>query len=324
MKHITILALKDATINCIDSSYQMLTRVNDFLRYQGKEPFYKVQIAGLEKNISLSHGLYSINTDVCLDEIGSTDMIVVPITCGHFPETVRSNERFREWVNLQYGRGTEIISLCVGSFFLASTGLLDHKNCAVHWAAKNEFRSMFPQVRLVDDHLITDEDGIYTCGGAYSYLALLLYIIEKHLGREMSVLASKMFEVDMDRKNQNQFVIFLGQKSHDDRCVLEAQNFIEHNYEKRLTVEEICARAGVGRRTFERRFKKSTGNSIIEYLQRVRVEAVKKELELGQKTINELVYEVGYNDIDAFRAVFKRCTGLSPADYRNKYRAAIV
>src|SRR5579864_8143839 len=105
MKHITILALQDASINCIDSSYQMLRRINDFLRYQEKEPFYKVQIAGLEKNISLSHGLYSINTDVCLDEIGSTDMIVVPITCGHFPETVRSNERFREWVNLQYGRG---------------------------------------------------------------------------------------------------------------------------------------------------------------------------------------------------------------------------
>lgn len=225
-------------------------------------------------------------------------MIVIPITCGHFPKSVQLNKKFVDWVSSHYKNGVEIASHCVGSFFLASTGLLDNKNCAVHWAARNEFRTMFPHVKLVDDHLITDEEGIYTCGGAYSYLNLLLYIIEKHLGREMSLLASKMFEIDIDRKNQNQFVIFLGQKSHNDDNVLEAQNFIERNYEKKLT-----------------------GNSVIEYIQRVKVEAVKKQLELGRKTINEIVYEVGYNDVNAFRTLFKRCTGLSPVDYRKKYHS---
>jgi transcriptional regulator GlxA family with amidase domain len=319
MKHVTILALEDATINCIDSCYQILIRVNDFLRYQGKPPFYSVKIAGTDKSTSLSKGLYSIHTDLTIDEIDRTDLIVVPITCGQFPNTVQLNERFRGWVSSHYKQGAEIASLCVGSFFLASTGLLDNRRCAVHWAAKNEFRTMFPDVKLVNDQLITDEEGIYTCGGAYSYLNLLLYIIEKHLGREMSVLASKMFEVDIERKSQNQFVIFLGQKSHNDENVLEAQNFIECNYEKRLTVEEISSKAGMGRRTFERKFKKLTGNSVIEYIQRVKVEAVKKQLEQGRKTINEIVFEVGYNDINAFRTLFKRCTGLSPVDYRKKY-----
>jgi transcriptional regulator GlxA family with amidase domain len=319
MINVTILALEDATINCIDSAYQILTRVNDFLRYQGKPPFYKVAIAGFEKNTSLSKGLYSIHAGISIDQITHTDMIVIPIVCGHFPVTVQLNEKFRGWVTTQYQQGAELVSLCVGSFFLASTGLLDYRRCAVHWAAKNEFHAMFPDVSLVDDHLITDEEGIYTCGGGYSYLNLLLYIIEKHLGREMSVLASKMFEIDIERKSQNQFAIFLGQKSHKDDKVLEAQNFIEHNFEKKLTVEEICSLVGLGRRTFERKFKKLTGNSIIEYMQRVKVEAVKKQLEQGQKTINEIVYEVGYNDINAFRTVFKRCTGLSPVDYRKKY-----
>jgi len=319
MKHVTILALEDATINCIDSCYQILIRVNDFLRYQGRPPFYKVEIAGAEKSTSLSKGLYSIHADLAIDQITHTDLIVIPITCGQFSRTVQLNEKFRSWVNSHYKQGAEIASLCVGSFFLASTGLLDGRRCAVHWAAKNEFQMMFPDVKLVNDHLITDEEGIYTCGGAYSYLNLLLYIIEKHLGREMSVLASKMFEIDIDRKSQNQFVIFLGQKSHNDDNVLEAQNFIERNYEKKLTVEEICSKAGMGRRTFERKFKKLTGNSVIEYIQRVKVEAVKKQLEQGRKTINEIVYEVGYNDINAFRTLFKRCTGLSPVDYRKKY-----
>ena len=319
MKHVTILALEDATINCIDSCYQILIRVNDFLRYQGKPPFYRVEIAGLDKNTSVSQGLYSIHADVTIDQITHTDMIVIPITCGQFPRTVQLNEKFRSWVSSRYKQGAEVVSLCVGSFFLASTGLLDNRRCAIHWAAKNEFQVMYPDVKLVDDHLITDEEGIYTCGGAYSYLNLLLYIIEKHLGREMSVLASKMFEIDIDRKSQNQFVIFLGQKSHNDDNVLEAQNFIERNYDKKLTVEEICSKAGMGRRSFERKFKKLTGNSVVEYIQRVKVEAVKKQLEHGRKTINEIVYEVGYNDINAFRTLFKRCTGLSPVDYRKKY-----
>lgn len=320
MKNITILALHDSSINCVDSCFQILTKVNDFLAYQGKQPYYKVEIAGLEKSTPLSNGLYQINTHLNISQVERTDLIIIPIICGNNQRSIQQNEKFIEWVSARYKDGTEIVSLCVGSFVLAATGLLDHKSCAVHWAAKNEFQKMFPKVKLVDDHLITDEDGIYTCGGAYSYLNVLLYIIEKHLGREMAILASKMFEIDIDRKSQHQFVIFLGQKNHEDSHVLEAQNFIELNFEKKLTVEEICGKAGVGRRTFERRFRKLTGNSIIEYIQRVKVEAVKKQLELGRKTVNEIVFEVGYNDINAFRTVFKRCTGLSPVDYRKKYK----
>ena len=113
--------------------------------------------------------------------------------------------------------------------FPGINGLLKGRKCAIHWAAKNEFQAMFPEVTIIDDTIITDEGGIYTCGGGYSYLNLLLYIIEKHLGREMSILASKMFEIDIERKNQNQFIIFMGQKRHEDKNVLSAQEFIENN-----------------------------------------------------------------------------------------------
>ena len=180
---------------------------------------------------------------------------------------------------------------------------------------------MFPNIKVIDDTIITDENGIYTCGGGYSYLNLLLYIIEKHLGREMSILASKMFEIDIERKSQNPFIIFVGQKRHGDEIVLKAQEHIESNPAATFTVDKICNEFGVGRRTFERRFKKSTGNSIAEYIQRVKVEFVKKHLESGRKTINEIIYEIGYNDIDAFRKVFKKYTDLSPVNYRKRYTA---
>lgn len=319
MKHISILPLYDATLTSIDSSHQLFLRINDFMKYQGKPSFYNVEIVGIEKNTKLNNGLYNIHSDKTIDEIEKTDVIVIPLLCGDFPKAILKNKKYKEWILAQYHNNAEIVCLCVASFFLASTGLLKDKKCAVHWAAKNEFKTMFPDIRIIENTIITDEKGIYTCGGGYSYLNLLLYIIEKHLGREMSILASKMFEIDIERKSQNPFMIFVGQKRHGDETVLNAQEFIENNPTTTFTVDEVCNKFDVGRRTFERRFKKSTGNSIVEYIQRVKVEFAKKQLETGRKTVNEIIYEVGYNDIDAFRKVFKKFTDLSPIDYRKKY-----
>ena len=319
MKHLSILALEDATMNCIDSCYQILTRVNDFRRYKGQPPFYNVEIVGTKKKTAISKGLYNINVTRTIDEIRKTDVIFIPIVCGDFAKTANTNKAFSEWVARQHKKGAEIVSLCVGSFFLASTGLLDGRKCAIHWAAKDEFMTMYPSVNTIDDTIITDEHGIYTCGGGYSFLNLLLYVIEKHLGREMSVLASKMFEIDIERKNQNPFMIFMGQKRHNDEAVLRAQEFIENNPSESFTVDRICEKIGIGRRTFERRFRKCTGNSVMEYIQRVKVEQTKKDLESGSKTINEIIFDVGYNDVDAFRKVFKKYTDLSPLEYRKRY-----
>jgi transcriptional regulator GlxA family with amidase domain len=319
MKHLSILALEDATMNCIDSCFQIMNRANDFLAYQGKEPFYKVEIVGVNQNMNVNKGLYSINVSNTIKNISKTDIIVIPIVCGDFSKTANTNIAYRDWVIDQHRNGAEIVSLCVGSFFLASTGLLDNRKCAIHWAAKNEFAGMYPSVNVIDETIITDEDGIYTCGGGYSFLNLLLYIIEKHLGREMSVLASKMFEIDIERKSQHSFMIFMGQKRHGDEVILRAQELIENNPLEMITTDELCEKLGIGRRTFERRFRKSTGNSISEYIQRVKVELTKKELETGSKTVNEIIFNVGYNDVDAFRRVFKKYTNLSPLEWRRRY-----
>lgn len=319
MKHVSILPLYDAMLTSIDSSHQLLSRVNDFMRYQNKPPFYQIEVVGLAKNANLFNGRYIINTDKTISQTETTNVIVLPLLCGDFKKAIQENKKYTDWLIAQYHKGAEIVCLCVGSFYLASTGLLDNRKCAVHWAAKNEFKEMFPNVKVIDDNIITDEKGIYTCGGGYSYLNLLLYILEKHLDREISILASKMFEIDIERKSQNPYMIFMGQKKHGDDLVLRAQEFIENNPTENYTVDKICENLNVGRRTFERRFKKCTGNSILEYIQRVKVEFAKKHLEAGRKTVNEIIYQTGYNDIDAFRKVFKKITDLSPTDYRKKY-----
>lgn len=319
MKHISILVLEGATLTSIDGTHQLFTRINDFLKYNGQKEYYSIDLVGAKDNTALNSGLYSVKAHKTVNEKFKTDLIIIPIICGDFAKMNAANSTFVGWVKKQYQNGAEVASLCVGSFFLASTGIIDGKECATHWASKNDFQNMFPNVKVLENSIITDSAGIYTSGGTYSYLNLLLYIIEKHLGRDISILASKMFEIDIERKSQNLFAIFLGQKRHGDNEVLMAQEFIESNTDKKITVDELCKKNAVQRRTFERRFKKSTGNSVAEYIQRVKVEAVKKQLELGRKTINEIVYEVGYNDVNAFREIFRKYVGLSPVEYRKKF-----
>jgi transcriptional regulator GlxA family with amidase domain len=207
----------------------------------------------------------------------------------------------------------------VGAFLLATTGLLDGRKCSTHWAYYNEFRERFPEVEIVDGGVITEENGIYSSGGVNSLWNLLLYILEKYAGRDTAILASKYFAIDIDRESQAAFMMFTGQKNHKDEEVRRAQEYIEQNYEEKLTVDELAEMVAVSRRSFERRFKHATDNTIIEYLQRVKVEAAKHSFESTRKNISEVMFDVGYSGSKAFRNVFKKITGLTPVEYRNKY-----
>jgi transcriptional regulator GlxA family with amidase domain len=207
----------------------------------------------------------------------------------------------------------------MGAFILAKTGLLDGKKCSTHWIAANDFRKMYPDVELVDDKIVTEEQGIYSSGGAFSYLNLILHLVEKYAGREMAILASKVFAIEMGRSTQTAFTIFQGQKDHEDEEVKKAQQFIEEHYTDKLTVDQLAKMFYIGRRTFERRFKKATTNTIVEYIQRVKIEAAKKMLETSRENVNEVMYNVGYSDSKAFRNTFKKVVGYSPLEYRKKY-----
>jgi len=220
--------------------------------------------------------------------------------------------------------GAEIASICTGAFLLASSGLLDGKTCSTHWAAADTFRTMFPKVNLQTDQLITDENGIYTNGGAYSFLNLMIYLIEKYYDRQTAIFCSKVFQIEMDRQSQSAFAIFTGQKIHSDEMVKEAQTYIESRFQEKISVEDLSSRLAVGRRNFDRRFIKATGNTPVEYVQRVKIESAKKAFETTRKTINEVMYEVGYSDPKAFREVFRKISGMSPSKYRERYNKEAV
>lgn len=320
MKVVTILVPEGCVLATVSGPRQMFTAVNQFLVNQGREPLFDIKLVGLHKEVKLMDGLVSIFPDWQLEDASYADVIVVPALSGDLIVSLEQNQAFVPWILAQHARGAEVASLCIGAFLLASTGLLVGKYCSTHWMFANQFRTMFPQAILMDDKIITEQNGIYTSGGANSYWNLLLYLVEKYVDREMAVFAAKFFALDIDRNGQSAFVIFTGQKDHGDPQVKSAQEFIETHYQDRILVEGLADFVGLGRRTFERRFKKATTNSVVEYIQRVKIEAVKKQLESGRKSVSELMYEVGYADSKAFRDVFKKVTGISPNDYRNKYQ----
>ena len=164
----------------------------------------------------------------------------------------------------------------------------------------------------------------YSSGGAFSYLNLILYLIEKYAGRDIALLSAKVFAIEIDRENQLPFTIFQGQKGHEDVPIKTAQEFIEKNYQDKITVEQLSSMVAIGRRNFERRFKKATANTVMEYMQRVKIEMAKKNLENPLKNVTEAMYDVGYIDTKAFRNTFKKITGISPIEYKNKFKAIVA
>lgn len=319
MKNISILVPETAVLAAITDPRYMFTAVNQFLAAAGKSPLFNVQLVGREKEIKLNDGLFSIHTDRLLHEVPQTDLIFIPALSGDMKTALAMNKDFMPWIVEQYEGGAEVASLCVGAFMLASTGLLRGKKCSTHWLFANEFRLMFPDVELVDGSIITEEHRLYSSGGAMSYWNLLLYLVEKYTDRETAIMAAKFFAIDIDRNNQSAFMMFNGQKEHEDAEIKQAQSFIEQNYADKIVIDQLADMCAVGRRSFERRFKKATNNTVVEYIQRVKIEAAKRRFESSRKNINEVMFDVGYTDTKAFRDVFKRLTGLTPIEYRNKY-----
>lgn len=319
-KHVSVLVpVGDASLGCINGPFILFGKTNEFLARLGKDSMFTVQFVGLSNVPQVYDRVFSVNPDITIHDLQHTDLIIIPAVNGNMKKVIEANKDFLPWIVAMHSKGAEVASLCVGTFLLAATGLLNGKKCATHWNAENEFRTMFPDVCLVSDKIITDEDGIYTSGGANSFWNLLLYLLEKYTDREMAVMFSKHFEIELDRHSQSAFTMFTGQRTHKDDVIKRAQEFIEHNYQDKITIEQLTSMLSLSRRNFERRFKKATSNTVTEYIQRVKMEAAKKDLEAGKKNINEVMYEVGYTDHKAFRSTFKKITGLLPVAYRNKY-----
>ncbi|MES2419111.1 MAG: helix-turn-helix domain-containing protein [Bacteroidota bacterium] len=316
---ISVFVPEYGAIEGITPPFRSFNTANEFLTAFGKKPIFNVEYVGLNEYVPANNGEYTIKTDRLLKDVAKTDLLIIPPTFGDTTKAIQANAAAIPYFKKLYMNGSSLASLCIGAFLLAETGLLDGKKCSTHWAYINEFRERYPAVAVEDGAIITEHDNIYSSGGASSLWNLILYLIEKFADRETAVMISKYFALDIGREGQSQFAIFRGQRNHGDAAIQKVQDHIEKHYEDKITIETLASLINTSRRTFERRFKEATNNTPITYIQRVRIEAAKKSFEASRKNVTEIMFDVGYTDTKAFRDIFKKITGLTPIEYRNKF-----
>lgn len=318
MKHISIIVpVGSSIVDTIIAPFNLLNMANRRCKESNQ---FKIDLVGLTKNPVMYQGLFGIQPTATIDEIDRTDLIIISPISGDLDFEIKNNIEFIYWMKKQrIEHGSELASLCKGAFLLAETGLVNGKHCATHWTAHDQFKQRYPKVKLIPERIICEDNGIYSSGGAYSILNFTLYLIERYFGREIAIWCSKVAEIEFDRRSQNEFIIFNGQKNHTDHPIQEAQEYIEKNFQEKLTVNQLALKTHLNPRSFLRRFKRATFNTPLEYIQRVKVEAAKRQLESTSKTILEVMYHIGYNDEKAFRKIFRKYSGLSPQEYQMKY-----
>ena len=319
MINVAILVLKNSVLASIADARRIFIETNKILAQSGIEQAFNVELVGEWESVQVNDGLFKIFPDVATTADYKADLIIIPAMTGDMITATFLNKAYGAWIDKQYRDGAEVASLCVGAFLLAFTGLLKNKECTTHWAYADEFRSYYPAVKLVEEKMFTGQSGLYSSGGNNSYWNLLLFLIEKFTNRQIAIEASKFFLIDIDRIAQSPFLVFRGTRKHEDETVLAIQEYIEQNFSERMSVIELASRFNLTRRTLERRFAKVTHHTVAQYIQRVKLEAAKKMLEIGRNSIANVMLEVGYTDVQTFRENFKEFTNMTPIEYRNKF-----
>lgn len=316
LKSITIVVPEgDLVVSSISGTYKLFKAA-----IEESQQNVNIFIAAKNGSRKLLDGFVSINPNKRFNQITTTDLIVIPAIKNNLDLALDQNDELLSWLKIQYQNGAHIASLCTGTFLLGKSGLIEGKKCTTHWMFSKKFKELFPNALFRESGIITEDDRIFTSGGAYSFLNLIVYLTQRFFGREISQSLVNVYQIDNYRKTQDEFTIFSSQKDHSVESIKKAQLFIEQNFNKKISNDQIANAAKLGKRTMVRKFKKSSGNTPNEYLQRVRIEKAKELLAGSDKQIAEIQYSIGYNDSKTFRSIFQKTTGKNPSEYRRKYQ----
>ncbi|WP_020678185.1 GlxA family transcriptional regulator [Geopsychrobacter electrodiphilus] len=246
------------------------------------------------------------------------DLIILPSVLGNI-EALRQEKQAIAWLKDQHARGVVIASICAGAFLSAEAGILNGREATTHWQLAERFRQTYPKVKLQADQILID-GGDYICaGGTSAHQDLAIYLLEKYGSTDLADSCARMMLIDRVRRQQAPYIRFRRHKNHGDESIALVQRHLEQHLTDRTSVVEMAGMAQMVERTFLRRFKKATGDSPLEYLQRLRVEAAKRLLERGETRIELITGAVGYEDASSFRRLFKQIVGVSPTVYRRRF-----
>jgi transcriptional regulator GlxA family with amidase domain len=330
-KRVSIVAFRECDPSIIYGVFDTLWAAGRFpkaspgepQRVDGKVIFEPRIVAAEHGPLKLVTGVSIIPQD-SIDDIEQTDIVFVPNPIIWTPEQLRAlDRRLIDWIAKMHERGALICSACGGSLVLAAAGLLSGRETTTHWSHVPVFRQAFPDVLLHEDRILVqtgDGHDIISCGGASSWQDLALLLIARYGGGEEAIHMSRFFLYQWHRDGQLPYASMAVNVVHADAVVLKCQAWLAENYERADVVAEVTRLAGLPKRTFDRRFKAATGYSPLAYVQALRIEEAKQMLETGSDLVDAIGRDVGYEDASSFSRLFRRLTGISPGDYRRRFR----
>jgi transcriptional regulator GlxA family with amidase domain len=250
---------------------------------------------------------------------GAPTVLILPPALGD-PISREMAAPFADWLRDSHDEGIALGSICAGAFLLGETGLLTRRKVTTHWAHGERFLMRFPEAQVDTDRLIIDDGDIITAGGMMAWIDLGLKLVDRYLGPTIMIETARSFLVDPPGREQRYYSAFSPRLTHGDAAVLKVQHWLQATDAKESSLASLAAYAGLEERTFLRRFQKATGFTTTEYCQRLRVGKARELLQFGTLPIDRVAWEVGYSDPGAFRKVFTRIVGLTPGEYRRRFR----
>lgn len=257
-----------------------------------------------------------------LSKLPIYDVIIIPplLVGADFDFNIPQLNR---WLIDQYHGGAMITSACIGSFFLANTGLLDTQTATTHWQYEERFKSLFPSVILKSEKILVDEGRIVTAGGVSAYVDLVLMIIERFHTKANARHCANLLLVDSGRDSQQCYKELPQTVMIEDIEIKKLLSWMQKNLHRPLSTGLLAQRLKLHERTFLRRFKNSVHITPNQYLQELRVDAAKSLLVNTHKSFDEITSEVGFENESSFRRLFKSETHLNPGEYRKKFQYSV-
>lgn len=324
---VTLVALPEA-IGSIVNGFNDLLNSFDLLstcypEIPHRHPF-ETEIVGLEPGPVLAAGGFPIATHRTFMEVAETDIVILPAVMiaggewevGRYPAMVA-------WLRQMHAQGAMLTSACSGALLLAETGLLDHREATLHWIFQGTFKRNFPEIRLSLEKplIITGANSEFLmCGGSTTWQLLALYLIARHVGTAAAQAVAKFYAVQWFSDGLTPYIGFHPKRDHGDTAIERVQAWLETNYSVGRPVDEMVRHSGLSERTFKRRFQAATGHGPIEYVQLTRIDVAKQRLEQSDDAIDDVAWQVGYEDAAFFRRLFKRVTNLTPGAFRRQFR----
>jgi len=292
--------------------------------FETSEPLFNYQLMGLKGSVQAYNGI-QIGSVAKIQDCKRPDVLILPgafesiLAASHAQKLLTKMSRLSDTLKAWHKAGTTIASVCTGSFILASSGVSEGRSLTCHWASEKTANELFPNELFETDKLLIDHGDIISAGGAMAVSQLVLYLVYRFHSRELAVATGKLMMIELNLNNQSRFAIFRPNTQHKDLLVTKLQKIIETTFKEGPDISGFAINEGIGERQLGRRFKKATGETPLSYLQRFRVEQVKIGLESTSRAINNLIWDVGYEDPTSFRRLFKRLTGLTMQEYRSRF-----